>query len=190
MNLKQRTVSMIVLLAAAVLSACGGAVPAPIASPTNPTAMGLTITDVWARSSALTQGNMDRVTPASGGMNMATPASGSTGGMETAKPTSAIYMKINSGGMADKLVKAETNVAQSTEMHTVEMKDGMMQMHPVEGGIDVPATGTLELKPGGFHIMLIGLKQDLKPGDTFNVKLTFEKAGVKDVPVEIRSLQQ
>lgn len=177
MKLKQLAPGAIVGMAVVVLSACGGAMPAPSVMPTNAPAMGLTVTDAWARASAM----------GSGGMNMATPVSG---GMATGGNTSAIYMKINSGGMSDKLLQAETTIAQSTELHTVEMKDGMMQMHPVEGGIDVPAAGILELKPGGFHVMLIGMKQELKPGDTFNVKLTFEKAGVKDVPVEVRSLQQ
>lgn len=168
-----------VLVMALAISACGGATPAPTAMPTNAPAMGLTITDAWARASGM----------ASAGMEMPTP-SGGMGGMEMGGATSAIYMKINSGGMADKLVKAETTVANATELHTVEMKDGMMQMHPVEGGIDVPATGTLELKPGGYHVMLIGLKQDLKAGDKVQVKLTFEKAGVKDVTAEVKPLVQ
>lgn len=168
---------LLVFSLAFVFSACGGTT-APAAMPTNPPAMGLTISDVWARASAMASG---------GGMNMPTPA---MGGMEAAGATSAVYMKINSGGMADKLIKAESAVANAVELHTVEMKDGMMQMHPVEGGIEVPATGTLELKPGGYHVMLIGLKQELKPGDKFDVKLTFEKAGVKDVVAEVRSMQQ
>jgi hypothetical protein len=188
MKPKQMVMGVLVVLVVVVLSACGGGTTAPTAVPTNPPAMGLTITDVWARASALTQGGMDMKTPETG-MGMKTPEAGMSG-MDMAKPMSAIYMKINSGGMADKLVKAETSVAETVELHTVEMKDGMMQMREVEGGIDVPATGTLELKPGGYHVMLIGLTQDLKPGEKFNVKLTFEKAGVKEVPVEIRSVQQ
>jgi copper(I)-binding protein len=175
MNTKQLVrIGLLALTAIALLSACGGAA-APAANPTNPPPMGLTITEVWARAAVMTTSGMQ--TPSSGGMEMS-------------KPTSAVYMKISGGGMADKLVKAETTVAESTELHTVKMKDGVMQMRPVEGGIDVPADGTVELKPGGFHVMLIGLTQDLKPGETFTVKLTFEKAGVKEVPVEIRSVQQ
>ncbi len=146
-----------VLLVASLASACGGTtVPA-----------GLTITDVWARASAMSSDAMDM-----GGKN------------------SAVYMKINNAGAADKLVQAASAVATSTELHTVEMKDGVMQMRQVEGGIDVPANGAVELKPGGFHVMLIGLHQDLKPGDTFNLKLTFEKAGVQDIPVQVRAMVQ
>ncbi len=51
-----------------------------------------------------------------------------------------------------------------------------MTMSPVEA-IDVPANGQVELKPGGYHIMLIGLKQDMKVGDKIKLTLTFEKAG-------------
>jgi hypothetical protein len=175
MNTKQLVrIGLLTLTAIALLSACGGAAT-PAANPTSSPPMGLTITDVWARAAVMTTGGMQ--TPSSGGMEMS-------------KPTSAVYMKISGGGMADKLVKAETTVAESTELHTVEMKDGVMQMRPVEGGIDVPADGTVELKPGGLHIMLIGLKQELKPGDKVNVKLTFEKAGVRNVTAEVRSVQQ
>lgn len=168
--------TLLIVVLAAALSACGGAAtPAPVV-PTNPAPMGLRITDVWARASAMAAGH-DMSTPASGGLGMS-------------KATSAVYMNISGGGMADKLIKAESAVAENVELHTVEMKDGVMQMRPVEGGIDVPVNGTVELKPGGFHVMLIGLKQDLKPGATFGVKLTFEKAGVKDVVAEVRSIQQ
>lgn len=170
MKTKKFLLVLFALLAVTIsIGACANATPAAPG--------GLTITDVWARPSAM----------ASGGMSMETPTSG---GMDMSKMTSAVYMKINSGGTADKLVKAESAVAASTELHTVEMKEGVMQMRPVEGGIDVPAMGTLELKPGGFHIMLIGLQQPLKADDAFNVKLTFEKAGVKEVPVQVRSMQQ
>lgn len=132
-----------------------------------PAPTGLRITDVWARASAM-----------------------STDAMEMGGKNSAVYMKINNDGAADKLVQATSTVAASTELHTVEMKDGVMQMRPVEGGIDVPARGAVELKPGGLHVMLIGLHQDLKPGDTFNLKLTFEKAGVMEIPVPVRALVQ
>lgn len=168
------TFGAIVAAVTLLASACGGAIAPTL--PTNPPTQGLTISDVWARASAAKPDSSMNM-PASDGMNMP-------------KPNSAVYMKINGGGLADKLVQAESAVAAAVELHTVEMKDGVMQMRQVEGGIDVPAHATLELKPGGFHVMLIGLEQELKPGETFKVKLTFEKAGVKEVVAEIRSLQQ
>jgi hypothetical protein len=64
-------------------------------------------------------------------------------------------------------------------------KDGVMSMHPVEA-IDVPAGSEAVLKPGGLHVMLIGLTRDLKVGEKVVVKLTFEKAGERVVEAEVR----
>jgi len=91
----------------------------------------------------------------------------------------------NAGGAADKLVKAASPVAETVELHT-HVKDGdAMRMRPVDG-IPVPARGQTSLVPGGYHIMLIGLKQALKEGTSFPLTLTFEKAGTVtiDVPVQ------
>ena len=58
-------------------------------------------------------------------------------------------------------------------------------MQPV-ARLEIPAGGSVELKPGSYHIMLIGLKQDLKAGDTIEITLTFEKAGEVKVTAEVR----
>lgn len=110
-----------------------------------------------------------------GMMNM--PGSGGGNG--------AAYLTIKNTGAADRLIRAESAVAKSVELHTVEQSGNTMQMKQVEG-IDVPANGSVELKPGGFHVMLIGLNQELKPDQTFTVKLTFEKAGTVEAPVKVR----
>ncbi len=60
-----------------------------------------------------------------------------------------------------------------------------MEMKPVDK-IDIPAGGTVELKPGGYHVMLLDVKKTLNPGDTFDVTLTFEKAGTQTVTAEVR----
>ena len=99
----------------------------------------------------------------------------------------AAYMIIkNSGKMADKLLKAESNVSQVVELHISEVDDGVMRMRQVEY-IDVPAKGEAELKPGGLHIMLIGLTEDLIEGDTIELKLYFENFGEMVVEAPIRS---
>lgn len=100
----------------------------------------------------------------------------------------AAYIVLKNGGSADRLLSAKSDVAKSVELHTMEMKDNTMQMRPVDG-IDVPANGQVELKPGGFHVMLIGLNKELKPNDTFTLKLQFEKAGPVDVNVQVRQPQ-
>jgi copper(I)-binding protein/uncharacterized protein YcnI len=91
----------------------------------------------------------------------------------------------NSGSAADKLLKAASPVAGNVELHT-HIKDGdAMRMRAVEN-IPVPANGQTALEPGGYHIMLIGLKQALKEGGSFPLTLTFEKAGSVTVTVPVQ----
>ena len=68
------------------------------------------------------------------------------------------------------------------ELHEMKMEAGVMKMREVKG-IDVAANGKTELKPGGFHIMLVGLADGLKEGAKFPLKLKFEKAGEVTVQV-------
>lgn len=91
----------------------------------------------------------------------------------------------NGGGTADRLVKAASPVAGNVELHT-HIKDGdAMRMRAVEN-IPVPANGQTALEPGGYHIMLIGLKQPLKEGGSIPLTLTFEKAGSVTVTVPVQ----
>jgi copper(I)-binding protein len=59
----------------------------------------------------------------------------------------------------------------------MEMKDGVMIMRPVEGGLEIPAGETVELKPGGLHIMFMAVSEPFNEGETVPVTLEFEKAG-------------
>lgn len=100
---------------------------------------------------------------------------------------SAAYLYISNTSGEDTLVSAQSTVAKTIELHTViKGENGMMQMQPVEGGIPVPAQGNQTLKPGSYHVMLIGLNNDLAKGDTFEVELTFANAGTIPVTVEVR----
>jgi copper(I)-binding protein len=86
----------------------------------------------------------------------------------------AVYVTLsNSGSEPDALVSASTDVAQTTELHETTHDGGVMKMRPVKT-IPVPAGGKTEMKPGGYHIMLMGLKHDLKPGEKVTVTLKFE----------------
>jgi periplasmic copper chaperone A len=108
----------------------------------------------------------------------ATPPGGKVGG--------AFVTLANTGDAPDRLVSAASPVADRVELHT-HIKDGdVMRMREVEGGIPLPPGDTVKLQPGGFHIMLLGLKQALAAGSSFPLTLTFEKAGSVqvDVPVE------
>ena len=105
-----------------------------------------------------------------------------------AVPNSAGYMTIKNGGdVPDRLVKAASDVAAKAELHTMAMAGDVAKMRPVDG-VDVPAHGKADLAPGGFHVMLIGLKQPLKEGTTFPLTLTFEKAGEVAVEVAVEDI--
>lgn len=102
-------------------------------------------------------------------------------------PAGAAYLTVtNSGSQPDRLVAASTPVATMAELHTHIHDNGVMRMRPVDA-IDVPAGGTVALKPGGLHVMLMGLTRPLAQGSTFDVTLTFEKAGKVTVPVAVQS---
>jgi len=97
--------------------------------------------------------------------------------------TGAAYLTIQSP-TADRLVSISTPVAKNAELHTMSMSGGVMQMRPV-AGIDIPAGKTVTLKPGGEHVMLLGLNHPLQQGQSFPLTLTFEKAGTRAVNVAI-----
>lgn len=102
-------------------------------------------------------------------------------------PNGAVFgLLVNLSGEADTLVSATTPVASAVEFHQTTMGDGnVMQMRPVEGGFAVPSNNYLQLQPGGYHIMLIGLQQPLEAGASFELTLTFEHAGEVSVTVPV-----
>jgi len=84
----------------------------------------------------------------------------------------------------DKLVGGSTPVAQRFELHTMAMKGDVMEMREMPS-VALPAGKAVEFKPGGLHVMFIGLKAPLKAGDKVPVTLKFEKAGEVKVEFEI-----
>ena len=97
--------------------------------------------------------------------------------MADSKSNTAGYVTIvNRGREPDALVSATADGAASVEMHETRNMSGMMMMEPVRK-IAVPPAARVELKPGGYHLMLIGLKQALSPGQTVTLTLVFERAG-------------
>ena len=104
----------------------------------------------------------------------ATPAGAKTG---------AAYMTlINNGDSGDRLLAAKTPVADSVQFHSVSEENGVSRMREMRA-VEVPPGGKVTFSPGGMHIMVVGLKQPLKEGQTFPLSLTFEKAGKVDVTV-------
>ncbi len=89
----------------------------------------------------------------------------------------AVYAElVNSGNAPDALIGAASDAAAVTEIHESYQQMNMMMMRRIDK-IDVPAGGKVEMKPGGYHIMLLNLTRDLKPGESIGVTLQFEKAG-------------
>jgi len=84
---------------------------------------------------------------------------------------------VNKGKQADRLVSGSTTVAREVQIHTMTVQDGVMRMRQLKNGLDIPAGKSVGLKPGGYHIMLMGLKQPLKRGTRVPVTLDFQKAG-------------
>ena len=98
----------------------------------------------------------------------------------------AAYLVLHNGGAADdKLLSVESDVAKAIELHETKESGGMMQMSPVPN-IPIPANSKVELKPGGLHVMLIGLNLELKAGDKVELTLNFEKAGKVSVTAEVK----
>jgi copper(I)-binding protein len=95
----------------------------------------------------------------------------------------AAYLTIVSPA-ADRLVSVSTPVAKKAELHTMTTEGGVMKMRPL-AGIDVAPGQPVTLKPGGAHIMLMGLNQPLQAGQSFPLTLSFEKAGQREVTVAI-----
>lgn len=148
-------------LAALALAACSTATPAQNGGAVN--GVGVEVSAAWARPSAMA---MDM---GGGGMG-----------------NGAAYMVLrNTGSQPDKLVSAAGDVAGAIELHTMTDNNGVMEMRQVDG-IDLPVGEQVELRPGGFHVMLIGLKSELKPGDRIPLTLTFQNAGTVDVVAEVR----
>ncbi len=128
-----------------------------IAACVPPPAGGITITDPYSR---------------------AAPQEGGNGG--------AFMTITNNSSAADRLISAESPAAGTVEIHETIDDNGVMRMRPVPDGFEIPAGGKLEFKPGGKHIMLIGLVAPLEPGKDIEITLTFEKAGAITVTVPVR----
>lgn len=110
----------------------------------------------------------------------ATPAGAKVGGG---------YLSIeNTGSTSDRLVSISVPFAGRAEIHEMAMKDGIMTMRPLEKGVEVLPGAKVEFKPGGYHIMFMDLKQQLKQGESMKGTLTFEKAGSVDVEFKVDSI--
>jgi len=103
--------------------------------------------------------------------------------------TAAGYFKItNRGTQADRLVGGSAEGAERFELHEMSMRDNVMRMRALESGLEIGPGETVELKPGSYHIMMVGLKQPYKAGQSVKGALRFETAGTVEVEFKVEAL--
>jgi copper(I)-binding protein len=92
------------------------------------------------------------------------------------------YLRVtNEGTTPDRLVGGTFPLAGRVEIHEMSLIDGIMRMRPLESGLGIAPGQSVELKPGGYHVMFMDLREGLKAGQTVSGTLVFEKAGKVDV---------
>ena len=99
------------------------------------------------------------------------------------------YLTIeNKGTAADRLVSVSADIAGKAEIHEMAMDNGVMKMRPLDKGLDIAPGKTVKLAPGGYHLMLMDLKSQLKQGDKVPVTLQFEKAGKVTLSLDVQGV--
>jgi copper(I)-binding protein len=202
----------IALLIVPLMSACSSD---PEPTPTSVPASDVSITGAWARPAAMITDEGDAM--ALDGMDMGDTATGddsmamgddddsmSDMGMDhdampmkgPAGGTGAVYFMLTNSGNADDTlvevidihVEAPGDFSEMVELHETSMNDGVMKMQKLEVGIPVPAGESVELKPGGFHVMIMNIKRSLTPGDEVTLRLRFASGEIQTVVAEVREL--
>ncbi|ALK10167.1 copper chaperone PCu(A)C [Blastochloris viridis] len=104
-------------------------------------------------------------------------------------PVAGGFMRIDNKGTApDRLIGGSLPAAGRFEVHEMKMEGDVMKMRPLTDGLAIPPGGSVELKPGSYHIMFMDLKQQLVEGTTLTGTLRFEKAGTVDVRYAVRAV--
>jgi periplasmic copper chaperone A len=99
------------------------------------------------------------------------------------------YMTItNTGTVPDRLISGTSVISSRFELHEMSMDKGVMKMRELSQGLDIKPGEKVEFKPGGYHVMFMGLKNQLVQGESFKATLQFEKAGKVDVNFAIEGL--
>ena len=103
-------------------------------------------------------------------------------------PNSAAFFVIKNNSDKDiAITSANSDIAEKNELHTHIKENKMMKMIKIEKLV-VPAKSSLELKSGGDHVMLMGLKKELKVGDEINLELSFSDGDKKSIKVPVKDL--
>jgi len=97
------------------------------------------------------------------------------------------YFVIDNRGAGDRLLRISTPIAKQAELHVSSMNSGVMKMEQLKT-VDIKKNSRTTFAPGGMHVMLIGLPQPIKTGDSFPLTLTFAKAGSVQTTVRVLGL--
>lgn len=112
--------------------------------------------------------------------------SGYTRAMLPGQPVGGGFITIkNTGSTDDVLIAAESPASGRVELHEMAVVNDVMTMRQLKGGIPVPAGETVELKPGGLHLMFMDVKEPFVEGSQVSVTLTFEKAGTAELVLPV-----
>ena len=99
------------------------------------------------------------------------------------------YLKLtNTGSTPDRLVGGTSSASKDVEIHEMSMTDGVMKMRPIKGGLEIKPGQTVELKPGGSHLMFVNVKAPLKEGTSVPATLKFQRAGEVKLEFQVRPL--
>lgn len=154
--------ALVVALALGV-TACGSEDPAPVAGADVVEATPITIADPWVRA---------------------------TKGSEDPSMTGAFMVLENPRSEDVTLVRVTSPIADMVQLHEMAMIDGEMAMQEVTGGLVIPAGADLELKPGSFHVMLMGLTGRLSAGDEVNLTLEFSDGSTEEFLVPVKAFTE
>lgn len=99
--------------------------------------------------------------------------------------TGAFAVVENPGATAKAIVAASSDISDKVELHEMKNENGMMRMSPVKK-VDVPAKGTLELKPGSFHVMLFDVKKKISDGEKISLTFTFDDGSKVTTEAQVR----
>lgn len=94
----------------------------------------------------------------------------------------------NKGTAPDRLLSGSAAVAGKFEVHEMQMDEGVMKMRSLDKGLEIGPGKTVKLAPGGYHLMLMDLKQPLKEGEQVPVTLQFEKAGTVQLSLDVQAV--
>lgn len=107
--------------------------------------------------------------------------------LPSAKVAGGFFRIANNGKTEDRLIKATATISDNVQIHEMSMDNGIMKMGELKDGLAIPAGGTVELKPGSFHIMFMDLKERPVEGTAFEGTLTFKKAGTVKITYEVEA---